>query len=409
MVLGITFFIYNFRNLYIDTIQKNISFRTLSVSPKVDFEYFEENKESLRWNEYLENAYDKAINELLKINHVQEVYNQEYRNIFPEESSFKNDYLDGRMGLLYGSINSLPRVIKGRTFKENERNVAICPIKFYPSTVEADNLGIPKINKSYMIDGQTILGTTFTVTYNVHDATLEEVGKATNSFKIVGLYSSEKTMNSYGECYIPAKDIIEMTHKENINNINNDISDDGHFSYSYMNLDVIIDKTTNVEFTNNEIEKLGYYVSKGASIDTELVTIINISSTVIVIIVLFAVIILTWSYIKKKIINETKTIGILRTSGYIKKDIKKIYLLEIILTNILSYIIGLILFNVIYLLFRETQFYMGLLYLGVRISMNYIIFLFSFMIMILLPALISHFSVSKKMKTDIGPLISNEE
>ena len=313
------------------------------------------------------------------------------------------------MGLIYGSINSLPRVIKGRTFKENERNVAICPIKFYPSTVEADNLGIPKINKSYMIDGQTILGTTFTVTYNVHDATLEEVGKATNSFKIVGLYSSEKTMNSYGECYIPAKDIIEMTHKENINNINNDISDDGHFSYSYMNLDVIIDKTTNVEFTNNEIEKLGYYVSKGASIDTELVTIINISSTVIVIIVLFAVIILTWSYIKKKIINETKTIGILRTSGYIKKDIKKIYLLEIILTNILSYIIGLILFNVIYLLFRETQFYMGLLYLGVRISMNYIIFLFSFMIMILLPALISHFSVSKKMKTDIGPLISNEE
>ena len=77
---------------------------------------------------------DTSIEEISKIDHVQTIYNSKYNVISSYESSFKTDNLDGGINLMYSDNTLQPTIIKGRNILENERNVAICPIEFFPDS-----------------------------------------------------------------------------------------------------------------------------------------------------------------------------------------------------------------------------------------------------------------------------------
>jgi ABC-type antimicrobial peptide transport system permease subunit len=405
LIFVITFFTHNFRNLYGNDIEKDTSFRTFYVSPIVNLPPGEERLKRA------EEAMGKAIQKLSNIKHVQYIYNNDYNSFYVDGSSFKDDNLDGKMTLLNGSPNLLPNVIAGRTFRENERSVAICPINFYPNTLTQDFF--PDISKSNIIDGKKILGETFTVYYDVYEEKPDSQGfsikskeQMTESFKIVGLYSSEKHMNQNDVCYIPEQDIIKLCHNQNFvcreNNGN---------PYGGVSLVLLVDNINNIETVKTLAAKLGYDLEDVVSMDERTINnlnFINITAMVILGIVLFVVMILTFSYIRKKILNETKIIGILRACGYTKKDIKNIYLLEIVITNTFSYLVGLIIFLVIYFILNETIF-AGLIYIGVSISLNLLTLLLSLVAIILVSTLIVCFGISKKMQSNIVSLIGSEE
>src|SRR5690554_8158038 len=86
LMLGISFFSYNFRNLFQNDIQKNVDFRSFYIDPIVNLppgeEYLKKKKEGM----------DNAIEKLSDIKHVQYIYNSNYQYFYVDGSSFKNDY-----------------------------------------------------------------------------------------------------------------------------------------------------------------------------------------------------------------------------------------------------------------------------------------------------------------------------
>lgn len=375
-------FRYNFSNYINDSFTKNIGFRTLAVSPILEID-------------------DLGKEKLSTIDHVDDVYSIVYYSKLLD-SNLSTDNLDGTISFLYGTVKSSPNVIAGRGFEENERNVAICPINFYPDE-DAYDL---KINSDYIIDGNDLLNKNFTVTYysRIYDNDQDRIfddKKFEKTFKVIGLYNNKQTMDFNNQCYIPAEDMTEIV------DIGRPVDPTNQTSYPYFY--VVVDSLYNLESVMDKISELGFdesYVKN--EININLINTVDISGNVILTIVLVTILLLTSSYIKKKILNETRVIGVLRTSGYNKKIVRNIYLLETILINLFSYIIGLILFIITYSILVKTLF-STVSYIGIMISINPLSILLSLAIIIVLSSIVAIFHISKKCHLDIVKLVGSEE
>jgi len=384
LTLGIQIFRINFNNFLEASYTKNIGFRSLVLKPKPELK-------------------DLGKSELLGIDHVDDVYSSAY-GFKGGYTDFKNDNLNGYVELLYGSIKTLPAIIKGRTFKEKERNVAICPINFYPD----DSVYSLNIKDKYIIDGNKLLSKSFTIKYlnyvskNDESSENSEQEELTKSFEIVGLYNNEQTINFNNQCFIPAIDIIEMIDGKSKQTVkeNND---------SYWSFTVIVDNLNNIDKVIRKAKNLGYErIRVQNQIDVKLVNTVEIACTLVLVVVLFAVILLTSSYIKKKILNETKIIGILRACGYRSTNTTIMYLCETFFIHLFSFIIGFILFLIIYII-AKIKFFDKFAYIGIDISINWVAVLISIIIIILIPSIITIYYISQRNRLNIVKLIGDDE
>lgn len=374
--------VLNFKSIFYkhisDSINKNIGFRVIDVIPKLDIE-------------------DYGKSEIIKIKHIDDIYSSQYGFVYVK-SSFANEKLDGSMELIYGETSALPNNIIGETFKKGQKNVAICPIDFYPDISIYDT----KINEKNIIDGNTLLGKNFTVKYysysfNGNKKTIE--AEFTKTFKIVGLYDSKSVMNMGNQCYASFEDIKEIKDKGIISDINTSI-------YAFS---IIVDSSQNVNYVMDKLEELGFTgIRLKNQIDQKLVNTIIISCDVTVTLVLFAVILLAFSYTKKKILGEAKTIGVLRTSGYKKSDVINLYSLEIIIISAFSYIIGTMIFTIIYLILKNFVFH-SLTYFGIVMSLNVINYIYAFILIVVITSIIADYYIIKKINLNIVDLIGSEE
>ena len=313
------------------------------------------------------------------------------------ETDLANENIDGVIEFLYGSEQALPNIVAGRTFKENEENVAICPMKFYP-----DGKTLLKMNDKYLIDGNDLLDKELTINYYSYivdeNFNAEEDEKFTEKFKVVGLYNNEQVVTLNNQCFVPSKDVKEIVEITNI--------DTQGMLYG---TNVIIDELKNVETVIKKAEELGYQnIFILNQIDAQFVNFLNISSIIILSVVLFTIIVLTTSYTKKKIINELKIIGVLRTSGYNKKTVKNRYMLEILITNICIFIVGLISCLIIYSILRDTMFN-TLKYMGINLTIDLTSLIIPFIIIVIVTTLVAVYQVDKKWRLNIAHLIGSEE
>jgi ABC-type antimicrobial peptide transport system permease subunit len=380
-------FSHNLETLLNVTISKNLGYRSLTTMPRI------EDPEA----EVFEYDLEKDVKDLLSIEHVVDVFSQNYRNVIIYDTDLKNENLDGAVTLNRATSKTLPLIIAGRGFEEGERGVAICPKKFYPST---DPLFI---NKDYLLDGYKLLNTTFNVEfYNyISDGINPPVKneKFTKSFRIIGLYDTSQVMADSTTCYVQKEDIMEISDTQ-------DSQDDS----MVMGLDVVIDDVKNMEYVNKKMESAGFeLIEQAFKVDMNFVTMIRLSIAAILSIVLFTIVILTSSYTKKKINREEKTIGVLRACGYSKKVIKLQYIMELLITNLFIFALGLLVFLIIYYFALENVgFLVGLnLMIGVRIGLFTI--LLSLLLTVGLPCLIISRHISRKCKLNIVELIGNEE
>ena len=127
---------------------------------------------------------DTSIEEISKIDHVQTIYNSKYNVISSYESSFKTDNLDGGINLMYSDNTLQPTIVKGRNILENERNVAICPIEFFPDS----KVNEYKIDKNYVISYENLIDKTFFVKFKNKSSNKD----ITKEFKITRSYPSLK-------------------------------------------------------------------------------------------------------------------------------------------------------------------------------------------------------------------------
>lgn len=198
-------------------------------------------------------------------------------------------------------------------------------------------------------------------------------------------------MNFNNQCFVSPSDIIEIVDTITPRNINEYVN-------SYF---VMVDNVDNVDEVKATLLKLGYddiFIKN--SMNVNLVNIITLSYTLLMTISFFTIIVFTISYIKKKIINETSSIGILRACGYNKKNLKNIYMLEIVITNLVAYIIGLVLFLLIYIILKSTLLH-SLFNSGINIYLSAYVYVISFIIISIIPTCIINYFLIKLINSNI--------
>lgn len=303
---------YNINSFIDKSINSNIGFRTISVSPKFDYN-------------------DLGQDELSKINHVIEVYSSFYDSAVIESDLTING-LDGKVELLYGTNNTIPDIVYGTTI--TKKGETVCPINFYPDS----SVYSSKINESKILPNEKYLNKTFNVKYYSYEFIgnrLVEKDEFIKSLKIVGFYDNKKNLNFNNQCYVLPEDMKDVR--------NATIIDDSNSSTPYFS--VVVDDVTNVKYVENELQKLKYtnFETKNM-IDSELINIISLSCLITLILVVLIVIFISGFYTKKRMINEMKFIGVLKVCGYDSKLIHRLYFYQTLIINSISSLLGFIIF-----------------------------------------------------------------
>ena len=230
--------------------------------------------------------------------------------------------------------------------------------------------------------------------------TFEEGKKFTKKFKVIGIYDNTSTMNFNNQCYIMSNDIKQMVSEPGSDNM-------GVNSYPYF--DLIVDNVDNIEDVTEKIKDLGFNkVSVKNYFDSDMKKTIEISSIIVVTILVFLTIIISSSYIKKLVINDSWKIGMLKTLGYNQKDVLKKYFGEVSLINIFAYLFSFLIFGIIFLLLKFTILSF-VQYIGVNIRISLFPVIVTFIIIVIIPILIMFYTIYKYSKQNIIDLLRKSD
>lgn len=366
----------NFHNLITETLSQNIGFRSLSVTVKPEESDFGEN-------------------ELLNVEHVVAVYSSKYDSI-SLESSFKSNGMDGYLDLLYSDNSIIPDVLYGEKMDENDTGVAICPLNFYPDSRAYDLF----VNYDNILNGRELIGSNFQVeyySYKYDGESLVEDKKFIKDFKIVGVYDSKKTVNTFNSCYISSVDMKSMKD-------DTEVSSEGMY-YDFV---VIVDSIENISKVQSKILDLGFLdASIRSELDQKTVSTILILSDVVVAIILVVIFTLSASYIKKKIILEQHNMGILRSEGFSRKELFKLIIFEQFFINLISYFFSIILYVIIY---QGIMFILNTIFISsfTVIPLTFLNFTYIFIYMVIFTTCIDAFYIKKYNNKKIVEMIRSK-
>ena len=367
---------YNINSFIAKSINSNIGFRTISVSPKFDYD-------------------DLGQDELSKINHVIEVYSSFYDSAVIESDLTING-LDGKVELLYGNNNTIPDIVYGTTI--TKKGETVCPINFYPDS----SVYSSKINESKILPNEKYLNKTFNVKYYSYEFIgnrLVEKDEFIKSLKIVGFYDNKKNLNFNNQCYVLPEDMKDVR--------NATIIDDSNSSTPYFS--VVVDDVTNVKYVENELQKLKYtnFETKNL-IDSELINIISLSCLITLILVVLIVIFISGFYTKKRMINEMKFIGVLKVCGYDSKLIHRLYFYQTLIINSISSLLGFIIFTFGFSIIKN-KFLNIFKNVGIIFSISMFSILLTFLIVVGLSLIFTTFRTIKLTNKKIRDLTQSWE
>lgn len=367
---------YNINSFIDKSINSNIGFRTISVSPKFDYD-------------------DLGQDELSKINHVIEVYSSFYDSAVIESDLTING-LDGKVELLYGTNNTIPDIVYGTTI--TKKGETVCPINFYPDS----SVYSSKINESKILPNEKYLNKTFNVKYYSYEFIgnrLVEKDEFIKSLKIVGFYDNKKNLNFNNQCYVLPEDMKDVR--------NATIIDDSNSSTPYFS--VVVDDVTNVKYVENELQKLKYtnFETKNL-IDSELINIISLSCLITLILVVLIVIFISGFYTKKRMINEMKFIGVLKVCGYDSKLIHQLYFYQTLIINSISSLLGFVIFTFGFSIIKN-KFFNIFKNVGITFSISMFSILLTFLIVVGLSLIFTTFRTIKLTNKKIRDLTQSWE
>lgn len=380
----------NVGELMLKYLNNNIGFRTVNVMQR---------------SNYVENSGEesllKDVNEIANMEHVIDVYQSDYREVVIRKSDFESDKLDGTITLKRAVEQTLPTIKAGKKI-ENE-GVMVCPIAFYP------NYNPLEIYKDNIINGNDLLNNKYKVYF--YNYVLDENKRPIENellsyeFEVIGLYDNTETLDDNGVCYIPAEDLKKIIDAQKLENEKN-----SNISIDYS-IDVVVDDINNVTNVENELENNGFEVLGTIStFDIQTINIIRIVIIVVLFISISSSFIISSLYIRKKMINEQKTIAILKTSGYLKKNIITIYVMQTLILNLIIYLLSIILFNIsFYIIINRIPLLIGIDLLMGKIKLRCLPYIISFVIVVIIPSIITLFGIKKMYKYDISKLSKGDK
>lgn len=229
------------------------------------------------------------------------------------------------------------------------------------------------------------------------NAELQQDKKYTKSFDIIGVYNSEESMNAFNSCYISTKDMIEI-----IGNIG--VSDG-----SYYNFVVIVDSIDNISSVKAKIENLGFLsVNIRSNLDANIIHTITLFCDIIVAIILLSILILTISYLKKKMIYDSNFIAIMKACGFSNTQIIKITALEQLIINCLSYLGSLIIFILLFIVIKYIILN-NYVITGFNIVLFADCFLTSFIYMVVITMFVGLYYIFKSNKKSVIKMARSKE
>lgn len=380
----------NVGELMLKYLNNNIGFRTVNVMQR---------------SNYVENSGEesllKDVNEIANMEHVIDVYQSDYREVVIRKSDFENDKLDGTITLKRAVEQTLPTIKAGKKI-ENE-GVMVCPIAFYP------NYNPLEIYKDNIINGNDLLNNKYKVYF--YNYVLDENKRPIENellsyeFEVIGLYDNTETLDDNGVCYIHAEDLKKIIDAQKLENEKN-----SNISIDYS-IDVVVDDINNVANVENELVNNGFEVLGTIStFDIQTINIIRIVIIVVLFISISSSFIISSLYIRKKMINEQKTIAILKTSGYLKKNIITIYVMQTLILNLIIYLLSIILFNIsFYIIINRIPLLTGIDLLMGKIKLRCLPYIISFVIVVIIPSIITLFGIKKMYKYDISKLSKGDK
>lgn len=380
----------NVGDLMLKYLNNNIGFRTVNVMQR---------------SNYVENSGEesllKDVNEIANMEHVIDAYQSAYREVVIRQSDFENDKLDGTITLKRAVEQTLPAIKTGKKI-ENE-GVMVCPIAFYP------NYNPLEIYKDNIINGNDLLNNKYKVYF--YNYVLDENKRPIENellsyeFEVIGLYDNTETLDDNGVCYIHAEDLKKIIDAQKLENEKN-----SNISIDYS-IDVVVDDINNVANVENELENNGFEVLGTIStFDIQTINIIRIIIIVVLFISISSSFIISSLYIRKKMINEQKTIAILKTSGYLKKNIITIYVIQTLILNLIIYLLSIILFNIsFYIIINRIPLLIGIDLLMGKIKLRCLPYIISFVIVVIIPSIITLFGIKKMYKYDISKLSKGDK
>ena len=177
----------------------------------------------------------------------------------------------------------------------------------------------------------------------------------------------------------------------------------------YPSFYVIIDSTEHLDYVVEKLTEAGFQnIEYKTTIDYDMVRIILLSCYIITSLTLFIVIVITSFYVKKKLLNESSDIGIYKVFGFDKSIVRKLYILEILSLNLISFVLGLILFIILFLVLKFFTF-SSLMFIGVNIHLNISSIIISLIIIIVFPIVLNIPKLTKKINSNIIDLIEGDD
>ncbi len=389
--------------LFIDAIfMKNIfSYIDCYMHKNLEFRSFYTYKFSTEDNE------EQTINKIKKIEHISDAYNSKYSRYYLKTSININN-LSGDIMLYRGSANITPKSIKGKEITELKSGEIICPYYFYPDE-EVYNFNI---SEAKIINPDEIMDLEFDAFYiryipngkivnGIPDEDQETLSKR---FKIVGIYDNSLLMNNNNDCFGVEEDIKLFSEASNTSiEYNKDLYD--------HTIKVVVDKSQNLNKVRNSLKENGFEVNEDeiAEFDKATMTVIISLSISIFIIINCTLLFLLYSYLRKKIISESKYLGLLKACGYTNKQVVTKELIENSIILLISFIISFSIFSIIFFFIEnKIVLFKALRYTGFRVKNSLTLLIVLLTTIILISTLISLRLLKKNLNNPIVDILGDD-
>lgn len=311
------------QNSYIkNEMQDEIYYRTMLVSK-------EDNKDLEKIKEELE--------EIKYINNISYVPEFQYGL---QTDDFKTTSLSGDIWVFNATNDTLPEIVEGTNFPDDDNYYLICPVNFYPT----NNINeIEKYSSSEKFNIRSYLNKKINFTYygDKYYTTKSDNYTFTIQSKLIGLYKNSDYSVDENICYANKKFMTTIA----INNYKDEVADGGISNYEFQKSQgfiVEIDKADHVNYVKNELKSKDFYFEFLGVVDREGVNKFNIEMNIICILIITAVFLFNFLILEKDYTENEEYYNFLKILGYNKNERRKVYILSNIVKNVFCIIVGII-------------------------------------------------------------------
>ena len=290
---------------------------------------------------------------------------------------FKKENVNGEVRLV-GTIPNTKKIKYGKDLSDNENGI-ICPDNFLPdSQIYYGNYDVKNI-----INLESYLNKKIKFKF---------IGQYDTSLELVGIFDSKYDYSSPNVCYVNHSTLRRLNNKYQPY-LSKDTQQAFILFDDIKEADEILKKYKGIEYVPAKIIK--------KELGNKIIAITSISSCIVL------VVFFVFSYFlnSRKVINESKNIGIFKVCGYNDKEIKKIFYAENIILFLMAIIISIIISNyIIYkipLWFFSKDPYLSLM----NANLNYHIIIITILLNIFIIIVSTKFGVKKIENLDINEVI----